>query len=251
MKIYTYGIIDSNNGIETSLWGVYDSRVYTIPYREIGVAASNIYSDTKEIGTGIDPDHAVRHESVVEELMDRFTILPIRFLTVFKREDDILSMMKEHYSDFREDLDRLRNKVEYGIKVIWSGDTIKERIISRRIRDIHEASLPGGSPGLSFIKEKVERYKICEGINEEADKSIAYLDNYLSKFASEKKLAKLKTDNLLLIAYYLIDKEKQGDFIEAFELLKMAPVGLKYLFSGPWPPYNFITSTGKPESIRV
>ncbi|MCJ7788781.1 MAG: GvpL/GvpF family gas vesicle protein, partial [Candidatus Atribacteria bacterium] len=54
-----------------------------------------------------------------------------------------------------------------------------------------------------------------------------------------------KTENLLLDAVYLVEKDKQNDFREAFEHIKSGPPGLKYLFSGPWPAYNFVILSKK------
>ena len=75
-------------------------------------------------------------------------------------------------------------------------------------------------------------------------------------------------------AYYLVDKSRQNNFREAFKGLKSNPNnfndyreliksplfnvannvngfkkgnGFKYLLSGPWPPYNFIILTAKPD----
>ena len=63
-------------------------------------------------------------------------------------------------------------------------------------------------------------------------------------------MEKLKSDNLLLNAYYLVEKEKQRDFKEAFERAKNTPGDLNYLFSGPWPPYNFINLSKKPYCFK-
>ena len=67
------------------------------------------------------------------------------------------------------------------------------------------------------------------------------MDIFFSRFASEKKLTKLKTENLLLDAVYLVEKSQEGNFREAFEHIKSARPDFKYLFSGPWPAYNFVT----------
>ena len=91
------------------------------------------------------------------------------------------------------------------------------------------------------MKEKFEKYKIDKEFKEEADKCITIIDDFFNRFVSEKRLEKLKTDNLLLDAAYLVDKEKQGDFKKAYEELKASPCDLQYLFSGPWPAYNFVT----------
>ena len=245
MKIYTYGIIDSNNGIDESINGLERARVYNIPYRDIGIVASNFTKQTQDITK----NHVLKHEEVVERLMENFTILPLRFLTVFYRKEDILSVTKNYYSDFRKNLNRLHNKVEFGLKVIWHGDTIRKRIINAYDKSSHNTLALVDSPAKSFIKEKFENYKIDKKLEKEADRYIGVMDSFLGEFASEKKLERLKSKNLLLSAAYLVKKERQGDFKEAFKRLRNAVDNdLKYLFSGPWPPYNFIILAEKPTS---
>ena len=237
MNIYIYGIIDFNKEIKETVTGLNGASIYNIPYRNIGA----LVSDFDESIPIKDEDHVLEHEIVVEKIMKNFTVLPMRFLTVFDKKDNVISMLNEHYSDFREDLDRLNNMVEFGIKAIWPGAIIRERIENAYKKAQSDLSLSTQSPGKSFIKEKFEKYKIDKEFEEEADRCIAIIDDFFNRFVAEKRLEKLKTDNLLLDAAYLVNKEKQGDFKKAFEELKASPGDLKYLFSGPWPPYNFVT----------
>ena len=173
--------------------------------------------------------------------------MPVKFLTVFNEEEDVFLMMKEYYRDFRENLDRLRNKKEFGVRVIWPGDIKRNRIIDAYKKSNAGADMPDSSSVKSFVKEKFEEYKIDKEFEEEADKYIALIDNFFSRWACEKKIEKLKSENLLLNAFYLVEKEKEGDFKEAFERARDICIcgDLKYLFSGPWPPYNFISLTKK------
>lgn len=240
MKIYTYGIIDSNGKIDNSLRGLKGAGIYNIPYQDIGIVSSEFNGQIQDI-----KDHVLKHEEVIERMMEDFTVLPMKFLTFLDRKEDVLLMMKDYYNDFKENLCRLRNKVEFGIRVIWPGEVIRERIADTYNRNNHYLSASADSPEKSFVKKKFEKYKIDKELEEEADRCIAFVDGLFSRHAAEKKLEKLKTRNLLLSAFYLLEKENQGDFKERFERLRKGPSDLKYLFSGPWPPYNFIVLTKK------
>ena len=252
MRLYTYAIIDSNSGMDEGprlrsglrperlskdepLRGLGDAYVHNIPYRDIGIVVSDLEAQV-QIKT---EESILKHEEVVEKLMDRFTVLPMRLYTIFSKKEDMLLKVKDHYEDFIENLDRVREKCEFGIKVIWAGNIIKERIINA-----HKNESPSTKPtqsGTKFMKEKFEKYKIGKEFEEEADRCIAIADGFFSKFISEKRLEKLKTDNLLLSAAYLVDKEKSDDFKKAFEELKSSGEDLQFMLSGPWPAYNFIT----------
>jgi hypothetical protein len=68
--------------------------------------------------------------------------------------------------------------------------------------------------------------------------------------ACEKRLEGLKTGNLLLNAYYLIEKKDQSGFKRAYKNLRKTFNHFQYLLSGPWPPYNFVLLTNKIDSLK-
>jgi len=245
MKIYAYGIIDSHNRIEETVGELEGKRLYNIPYRNIGVVVSELNEEIKEI-TDV---FVLDHEKVVERLMINFTVLPMKFLTVFNTKDDVLSMAEFYYKDFQDNLERLCNKVEFGVKVIWPADIIKQRITATLDKAKHNVVISTDSPAKSFVKEKYEKHMVEKEFEEEANRCITIVDDYFNKIVIEKKLKRLQTEKLLLNASYLVEKQRQDDFKQAFEQLKNTPGDLKFLFSGPWPCYNFVTLTKKSASV--
>jgi hypothetical protein len=205
-----------------------------------------IVSSLKEEIKGITEDRVLIHERVVESLMGNYTVLPMRFITVFKNRDGALSLMRDHYIDFKNNILRLRNKVEYGIRVIWSGDLVREGIARKLEEETEQLSISGNTPAKNYLKKKLKEYRINTKFKEEAEENITLIDNLFQNLAAEKKLEKLKSNDLLLSACYLVEKNRQSQFKETFEKLKNTHTHLKYLFSGPWPPYNFIKLTPNP-----
>jgi len=244
MKLYLYGIIDSSDQIKESIYGLEEgSNVYNIPFCDIGAVVSEISQPIQGVTKGA----VLVHEIVVEKLMEQFTVLPVRFQTIINGRDSLLSMMQSYYKDFKDNLARLHNKLEFGIKVIWPADKVKANIIKVLKKDEQKTIESDNSPNKRFIEEKFEEYKISKEFEAKADKFIKIIDIFFGKFAAEKKLEKLKTENLLLDAVYLVEKDKQKDFKEALEHIKNANYpGFKYLFSGPWPAYNFVVLSKKP-----
>ena len=243
MKLYTYGIIDSSSQINKPIYGLEGAGVYNIPYCDIGAVVSE-FTEPRQSKT---ESSVLAHEEVIERLMEHFTVLPVRFHTIFNGRDGVISMMQSYYKDFRNNIDRLRNKVEFGIKVIWPSGKIKEHIINTCDKKV---SIPDDSSNKRFIREKFEKYRIDEEFEKKANKYINVMDIFFSKYAAEKKLKKLKTENLLLDAVYLVEKDKQNDFRQAFEHIKSGRPDFKYLFSGPWPSYNFVILPKKNDLLK-
>ncbi len=236
MKLYLYGIIDSSNQIKESIYGLKGAGVYNIPFCDIGVVVSEINQPMQKVTEGT----VLEHEAVVENLMADFTVLPVRFQTLIEGRDNLLSTMQSYYRDFKDNLERLRDKFEFGIKVIWPADKIKENIIKTLNKEQQKKLKLGSSPSNKFMKDKFDKYKIDKEFEAKADKFIKVMDIFFSKFAAEKRIEKLKTENLLLDAVYLVEKDKESNFREAFEHIKSTRSDFKYLFSGPWPAYNFV-----------
>jgi len=243
MKLYLYGIIDSSDQIKEPIYGLEEgSNVYNIPFCDIGAAVSEISQPIQGVTEGA----VLVHEIVVEKLMEQFTVLPVRFQTIIDGRDSLLAMMQSYYKDFKDNLARLHNKLEFGIKVIWPADKVKANIIKVLKKDEQKTIESDNSPNKRFIEKKFEEYKIDKEFEAKANKFIKVMDIFFGKFAVEKKLEKLKTKNLLLDAVYLVEKNRENDFREAFEHIKSANYpDFKYLFSGPWPAYNFVILSKK------
>ena len=238
MKIYAYGIINSSDQLDKPIYGLEGARVYNIPYGDLGVVVSDINEPIRETTNDI-----LEHEGVVEKLMTNYTVLPVRFRTVLNGEKPLLSMAQYYYRDFEDNLNRLRDKVEFGIKIIWPAEKIKESILNDCEEIIQESFILDDSPGKRFMRRNMINYKLDREFGKKADRFIKDIDTIIASLVAEKKLEKLKTEHLLLEANYLVEKDKQKEFIEVFDHVKSSFNGFWFLFSGPWPPYNFVILT--------
>ena len=236
MRLYSYSIINSGEKLPNSINGIEGAYVYNLPYRDIGIVVSEFNEHgVKELKDVLD------HEKVVENLMKKFTVLPFKFFTVLKNTEAVFSMMDKYYDDFIKNLDRLHNKVEFGLKVVWDGDIIRDHIINSYEENNSLLFTANNSPVTDFINEKFKNYKINNDFTTKAHECVEFVNKFFNKFAIEKKLDILKTNNLILNAFYLVEQKKQNDFKKAYKALMNNTNNLKYLFSGPWPPYNFIS----------
>ena len=239
-QIYIYGIINSSGASDISLEG---HHIFTIEYRDIAAIASD-FEKVDNINEYM-VEYARFHEKVVELAMIRFNILPMRLLTVFSRQEDVIAMLRKHYDIFKKNFERLEGKVEFGLKVIWHPEIIKERISHACEKRIEDAN-PAISPAKMFMEKKLEIYKQDKVFQEYAEEYIGKIDAFFAEFAIEKTLRKLQTEKLLLNASYLIMKDHQDKLKRAFDILKNTYGELEYQFSGPWAPYNFIDMEAPP-----
>ena len=220
----TYCVVDSDRLVPEGIVGLHGGAVTNLPYQEIGVAVSALPRPVGDIVAG-----AVAHEAVVERLMKAHTVLPMRFPTVFSGRQAILTMMAAHYDSFQNNLLRLRGRVEFGVRVLWPETTIEAQK-----RDARAMS------GTRYMQERYRLHRCRRTLQERAVQFNRALDASLSERASAKKVRNLVTDALVFDGVYLVDKAEEDSFRRAFADVRKDDPGLKYLLSGPWPPYNFV-----------
>lgn len=242
-QIYVYCIINSTDEINDIVGGY---QIYSIPWRDQAAVVADFEKpvDVKEHIK----ECALTHEKVAELMMNRFTVLPMRLLTIVADREKVLALLKENYGDFKKNFARLAQKTEFGLKVLWPAEQIKERLRQACKNNESDEITSGISPAKMFMKNKFDIYKTEKALREEAEKYIAAIDEFFSGIAVEKKLQKLPTEKMLLNASYLVGKNRQNEVTLAFEKLRNAQPGLVYQFSGPWPPYNFIVMRKKKSS---
>lgn len=62
----------------------------------------------------------------------------------------------------------------------------------------------------------------------------------LKEKSEETKKGSLVSDRLILNGYFLVKKDRVGEFSNTVEELESKYPNLKFLYSGPWAPYNFV-----------
>lgn len=233
-----YAVLDSNQKLDLGLKGLDGSSVHSLAYRDISAAVSDIEKERLEVSK----EYALVYERIVENLMARYALLPMRFGTLVKDDKDVIAILEKYYDDFVTNLRRVRGKFEYGLKVLWDVEEASLKIKS--INEIEDSKgfdqLKGNSPYKKYLLEKLKEHKFEEALMKKAQEIIEDIHRPLKKLSSLSKFKKMATKRIILDAAYLVEKEKKEAFIQRFKELKERRQDLKFLLTGPWPPYNFI-----------
>lgn len=235
---YMYGIILHEGKIDFAAKGVYGSDVYCLPHREIGA----IISDISDLELEIAEENILAQERVIEEMMENAPILPMRFGTIVDGEEKVLAMLKNYYHDFVENLQRVRGKVELGVKILWEPNEIRGEIVdlNEKVKMIRQG-LEKLSPSRRYMQEKLEEYLIERATRRRAKVLIADVHLKLERCAEDSCLKKMVSPKMILNASYLVLRERVDDFRREFQGVRKQHRRLAFLYSGPWPPYSFIT----------
>src|SRR6185295_19766385 len=122
--IYVYCIIESADPRSFGKIGIggRGDDVYTVHHQDLAAVVSRsplmVYDPTRE--------NALTHEHVNEVVMidNGFTPVPMSFGTLFKTEEDTTEFLKDTYDALRDVLQKMKDKLEFGLKVNWDRESV-------------------------------------------------------------------------------------------------------------------------------
>ena len=203
--------------------------VSTIPFREIEANLGNIMA----------------HQKVVEACNSRATTLPVRFGVIFKSEEGVKEMLAKSYADYHTKLLKLRNKEEFGAKVILDDAGLKKvkaevEMESDDVKKLKKAVSKAGKGTAYMLNIRME-----EALRNETAKRIEEMSQgvhrELARAALESSLLKAEHEQIVLNAAYLVDRSREDEFQAGAGKVKRKyeQEGLTIHLSGPWAPYSF------------
>ena len=236
---YVYCIVRSDRQRDFGAIGIGGGqRVFTVAYEDLAAVVSDtpivIYDPTR--------DNVLAHEFVNETVMKEFTVIPMSFGTVFRSEEDVTELLRSTYQAFSDVLDKMQDKIEFGLKVLWD----REKVIANLERDHDE---------IRRLKDEISRHtasstyfarmqlgRLIEGALEEMSaRYVSGVHDALKRVAVASRSNKPIGDRMILNAAFLVDRAQEQAFDERVkETSRNYEDVLSFKYSGPWPPYNFV-----------
>jgi hypothetical protein len=236
---YVYCIIRSADKRDFGNIGIGGEKaVYTVHYKDLAAVVSDtpirIYDPTRE--------NVLAHEFVNETVMRDHTVIPMSFGTIFRTGDDIVELLKSTYRALEDVLQKMKDKIEFGLKVLWDRTRVIQRLEEQdeEIRRLKQEIEAGGQSSTYFARMQLGR--LVEGALEEAaNQYVLDIHESLKPVAVASRTNKPIGDRMILNGAYLVDRSREEDFDRVVKQLsqKYEDV-LSFKYTGPWPPYNFV-----------
>lgn len=211
--LYLYAVIDGNDRGQVGMVGLEDAPLVNLVYRDLAAVVSPL--EKAEVAPA--EAHLWRHEAVVEALMAEHAVLPVRFGTLLADEVAVQTVLAAHYADFSAVLGRVRGRVELGLRVLWE--------------NIHRPREKGS--GRAYLLARLQEKREAEALAEQVHAP-------LTQLSAESTRQVLTTPRLLLTASYLVEQDQVAAFAQEVEVLARVYPALRFLCTGPWPPYSFV-----------
>jgi hypothetical protein len=220
--------------------------VRTVGFREIAA----VISDTPEEVLDATRENVLAHERVNETVMKTFTVIPMSFGTVFKTREDIVELLRGAYDAFRDVLEKMQDKMEFGLKVLWDRDVMIREIENdsediRRLKS--ELSAVRGST--YFARMQYGR-QIEAALQERTEQYVADIFAQLRDVSVAARANKPIGERMIMNAAFLVSRDKETAFDAKVKEVGAIYDKLNFRYTGPWPPYNFVNIRLKLERAR-
>lgn len=235
---YVYCIIEAPDQLRFGPIGIGadPSEVYTVHYRNLAAVVSDapleVLDSTRE--------HVFAHERVNETVMREHTVIPMSFGTIFKTREDIVELLRSAAEAFGDVLNKMQNKLEFGLKVLWDREQAIRELenddedIGRLKKELSSQKGPTYFARMQYgrlvdaaLQARSERY-VAEILDELRDVSVA------------SRVNKPIGDRMIMNVAFLIFRDREAEFDTRVKAIASRFDRLTFKYTGPWPPYNFV-----------
>lgn len=245
---YLYGFALAEFEPGSELLGLAGAPVHAIRYRDVAALVSDHPVEKLSLlRRNLEP-----HQRVVREVSLRATLIPASFGHVAESEGEILEVLRDNYEGIREELERLADKVEMGVKLMWDVDNIFDFFVStdRELRNRRDCIL-----GKSRVTmgEKLELGAFFDKrLKQERERLGNRITEALRPVTCEVRVNSPTDEKMVLNAVFLIERANEKQFEAALHRAAgLFDSNFALDYSGPWPPYSFVRLSLKTEAAEA
>ncbi|HSY80793.1 MAG TPA: GvpL/GvpF family gas vesicle protein [Gemmatimonadaceae bacterium] len=182
---------------------------------------------------------AIAHDDVVSWASDQGGVIPFPMWVLFRDTPALERGLAPRLAEFHRELDRVTPGREYSVRVF----AFKEKLaaLSPAVAQL-ESEIEKATPGQRYLLErKLEGVRQTEAREVSASVSDS-IHEELSKLALAATTEPAPKSAAILNAAYLVSRDTPEPFQARLTDLihKFEPLGFRFEFTGPWPPYHFV-----------
>jgi gas vesicle protein GvpL/GvpF len=235
---YVYCVIKSERPLSfgTLGIGIEPADVHTVRYRDIAA----VVSSTPMVALDPTRDNVLAHQRVNETVMQEHTVIPMSFGTVFKTDDDIMELLRSAYDAFTDVLNKMQDKLEFGLKVLWDRDLIIHEIEAED-EDIHRLKGEISSQKGSTYFARMQYGRLIDAaLQARSERYVSEIFEALRDVSVASRSNKPIGDRMIMNAAFLVARTAEQAFDARVRDIGQRYDKLTFKFTGPWPPYNFV-----------
>jgi hypothetical protein len=235
---YLYAIADAVDHLDYLDIGINGASVYLIAQGPIAA----VVSDIAEKRIRPERKNLAAHNLVVKRLMEQMTVLPVAFGTIAGSTKALHNILRDNNRTFAEQLDRVRGKVELGLRVNLDVPNIFEYMVNRHqeladLRDEVIAKQHGPSQ-----TDKIEIGRLFDRLlTQDREQHAEAVIEALGSRCVDIKQNPTREEREVMHLACLVDRHAQKSFEDGvFEAAKHFDNNFSFDYNGPWAPHHFV-----------
>ena len=191
------------------------------------------------------------HIEVITGIMKNSSVIPFKFGTIFQEEDSLKNFIKDYFDSLTENFEYVGGKEEWAIKIYCD-----RKVLSNQIDELSEEAatlerqIMSSSPGKAYLLKRkkndlieFEMNRICKIYGQRYFDEFNNLSESISLNNLLPKEITGREDTMILNATFLVKTKNVVDFKGVAEIFekKDRNSGFNLEFTGPWPPFSFIS----------
>ena len=194
------------------------------------------------------------HERVLDQTLERATILPLRLCTLYRDQEGVRRMLREQQRLLLDELSELEGRREWGAKVFVDQDrlaaTLVEMAKAKALEGEAAEADRGRSAGAAYMAALGRARQASERLQEFGDSVVEEIHAQLEAVADKARANPLqrpelhgRNEHMLLNGAYLVSRDHEQELAQVADSLRerWSASGFQLELTGPWPPYNFVS----------
>lgn len=231
--VYVYGVVAADTAV-ADLVGIDAEPVRLV--RGEGVSA--IVSDVSGQAPALGRDALMTHSDVLERVLAKATVLPMRFGVVMDGDPEVRSeLLEPHRDQLCAQLERLAGRVELTLRASYEEAPLLREIMATEpeIRAMHAASSG------SYLEHVRLGEMIAGAVQARRCRDADAILAVLAPLAEDFQVTPPRHERMALSASFLISREDIGEFDAAVDDVgRQNKHRLRLRYTGPLPPHSFV-----------
>jgi len=227
MKLYVYCVLEGLDALDEAVVGISGAPVRLEKLEDLGVLVSDFDDDAVHVTR----ENAMAHAAVVRSVLDLTTPLPFRFGTLVTQQQ-LRNYLSARKPALETNLSLVRDCVEMSVKIISA-------LEEKAPKENREEPAQEQGIGTTFLAAK-RRELLGSGLRSAQAKEIStWLNETVSGLTRDVKVSVQPSEKLFLAAAHLVERAGLKQYRLKMAAARAARPDLRFLSSGPWPPYSF------------
>ncbi|HTK06693.1 MAG TPA: GvpL/GvpF family gas vesicle protein [Ktedonobacteraceae bacterium] len=245
--LFLYGIIGASDipvSEEIEIGNPAAPVVFTVRFQEIAAVVSPhalIAYDTVE-KEQIVKDLAI-HQLVIEKVMERFTIIPVKFGTIVESKDEISNVLEKGYALLRDMLEKRKEKIELDVVAWWELPEILPILTQQnsQLQEKQQEIIQKGDE--ASVEDKISLGQcIQQALSAEKVSYQQTILQTLKQAAEDVCMHSQADDQIIFNAGFLLEKKNEASFHHVVDTLDQnLQSRIHFRVVGPLPTYSFST----------